>query len=282
MSHPGYFSVTDRQSKPASALSYIDSGPDENAKGVLVFLHGLMMSKEVWEHQINYFSGEYRIIVIDLAGFGESSNTALRNSYAEHAHDVHRLLKNNLITDVHLIGWSMGASIAINFAELFPSILNTLTLVDACPKGRKSTDFPWGVDNDTVNAIVKLFRSEPELAAEKFTAQVLSGPIDKTLYAKVLNIVRNTRPEVAIGHIQFGIRSDLRGMLHNIQAPTLLINGELDTFSPTQVNRYMAQQIMNVHWVELPEAGHAPFLTMADEFNLCLKRFLENANSRKI
>lgn len=279
MSQARNLSVTDRQPGVDAVLSYLDTGPDEKAAGSLVFLHGLMMNKEVWSFQTHYFADKYRIIAIDLAGFGGSSRAALRKSYAEHANDIHDLLQNLRINRVHLIGWSMGASIAISFAELFLSELNSLTLVNACPKGTSSADFPWSIESGTATAMMKALESNPEFMAEKFVTQILSGSTDKALYEKILNIANSTKPEVTLHHLRLAVQSDLRAKLNNIPVPTLLINGELDVFSRTQANEYMLQQITDAAWIEIPGTGHAPFLTKTEEFNACLEQFLGNACS---
>ena len=260
-------------------LSYIVSGSDESAGELLIFLHGLMMSKEVWEAQLNHFCDQYRIIAADFAGFGQSTNTALPYSYADHAVDVRQLLQYNHADKVHLVGWSMGACVAVNFAVLFPAELTTLTLVDASPKGVKSADFPWSVESDAAAAMLATLASDRELMTKQFVAQVLSGCTDEALHRKILNIAMNTEPGVALRHLRNGINSDLRLMLDKIQIPTLLISGELDIFSPAQANEFMAQQINNATWIEIAGAGHAPFLTKTEEFNTCLKRFLRNAGA---
>ena len=279
MSQARNLSVTDSQPGVDAALSYIDTGPDADTAGNLVFLHGLMMSKEVWDSQISHFSSRYRIIAIDLAGFGNSSGIALPDSYAGHARDVHDLLQHLRISNVHLVGWSMGATVAINFADLFLSELNTLTLVNANPKGIKSADFPWGIESGMVYAMMETLEQDPAFMAEKFVTQILSGSTDKALYEKILNIINQTTPEVTLHHLRLAIESDLRAMLGSIRSPTLLINGELDIFSPTQANEYMAQHIKQVTWTEIPRTGHAPFLTEPVKFNHCLEHFLSNAAS---
>ena len=260
-------------------LSYIDTGYADHLNGSLVFLHGLMMSKEVWSSQIIYFAKYYRSIAIDLAGFGRSSKAALRDTYADHARDVYDLLQHLRITDVHLVGWSMGANVAIHFSDMFPSRLDTLTLVNACPKGVSSDDFPWSPDSGAAHAMAEMLENDPAGMAEKFVTRILSGSTDAALYKKILDIANNTRPAVASHHLRLALQSDLRTMLGRIPVPTLLINGELDIFSQTPANEYMLQQIKDADWIEIPGTGHAPFLTQAETFNASLERFLGNARS---
>ena len=260
-------------------LSYIDTGSADYLNGSLVFLHGLMMSKEVWNAQINHFAENYRIIAIDLAGFGRSSKAALYDSYADHARDVHDLLQHLRVRGVHLVGWSMGANVALHFSDLFPSGLDTLTLVNACPKGVSSDDFPWSPESGTAHAMAEMLENDPAAMAEKFVTRILLGSTDKACYNKILAIANDTGPAVALHHLRLAIQSDLRSMLGNIRVPTLLINGELDVFSQTPANEYMLQQIKDAEWIELPGTGHAPFLTEAETFNASLERFLRNARS---
>ncbi|RDC64641.1 alpha/beta fold hydrolase [Adhaeribacter pallidiroseus] len=102
-----------------------DSG---GAGKVLVFLHGFCESKEIWEAFIQPFRETYRVIAIDLPGFGK--NTAPRASYSmeEAAAYVYQVLKALEIKKCVLVGHSMGGYAALAFAEKYRGMLSGLCL----------------------------------------------------------------------------------------------------------------------------------------------------------
>ena len=107
----------------AAAIS--DSGGTGNA---LVFLHGFCESKEIWSDFTKQLLQEYRVVLLDLPGYGE--NTAPREKYSidNNADFVREVLQYLNINKCILIGHSMGGYTAMAFAEKYPELLSGVVM----------------------------------------------------------------------------------------------------------------------------------------------------------
>lgn len=129
---------------------------DEGAhhKPTLVFLHGIAATSETWNpliFKLDYT--KYRVIAMDLLGFGESPTPEdCTYSPDEHALYVYRTLSRlNVKTPFTLVGHSMGSIISVHYSHLWPKQVKRLILVSlplyirdktlATARIRRQTDF---------------------------------------------------------------------------------------------------------------------------------------------
>ena len=110
-------------------LSVIDIRP-EGVEQTIVFLHGFAGCAETWEHQINYFSHEYRVIAPDLRGHGQSDAPFTRYTMGELVADLYRISQYlELPEKFALVGHSFGGSIAVEYASAHPEQISHLVLI---------------------------------------------------------------------------------------------------------------------------------------------------------
>jgi len=150
-------------------ISYTDSQTDGEA---LLFIHGNMMNKEVWEKQVAFFSQSYRTITFDLYGFGKSKGEFRNSSFEDHADDIKDLLDYLLIKKTNLVGWSIGACIALVFAERHSDRLSKLILVDGTPKLLASDDFACAVPPEAQQQFVEALRIAKKIKAKNAIIQL--------------------------------------------------------------------------------------------------------------
>ena len=104
----------------------------ETGSGIpIVFLHPSVDDYRTWYAQVPEFSKSYRVIAVSLRhyypekwnGAGEAP------SIAQHASDVAALIKKLNLGKAHLIGNSLGGTVALNVANLYPEFIRSLILV---------------------------------------------------------------------------------------------------------------------------------------------------------
>lgn len=96
----------------------------------LVFVHGWSNKRSLWDVQLAHFSQKYKVVAIDLAGFGDSGNNRKEWTMEAFGQDVVAVLDKPSLEDVILIGFSMGAPVVIETAELSPDNITGIVLVD--------------------------------------------------------------------------------------------------------------------------------------------------------
>ena len=89
---------------PGSELHYLEKGEGRP----LVFIPGLTFSGEIFKAQLEYFSGNYRVIAIDPRGQGLSAKTVDGNDYMTHGRDLAALMDGLGLDGAVLVGWSTG------------------------------------------------------------------------------------------------------------------------------------------------------------------------------
>lgn len=95
----------------------------------LMILHGLFGFSDNWQTHAKKFSEYYRVILVDLRNHGRS-DWSEEFSYEIMAEDVKELCDDLNLSELILMGHSMGGKVAINFAQRFEDVLEKLIIVD--------------------------------------------------------------------------------------------------------------------------------------------------------
>jgi len=99
---------------------------EEAGKGApIILLHGFSFDRAMWDPQIESLASSHRVIRYDLRGFGKS--TRPRGSYS-HADDLAALITALDLRSPILVGLSLGANVALEFAVRWPGIARGLVL----------------------------------------------------------------------------------------------------------------------------------------------------------
>ncbi|MEX0774228.1 MAG: alpha/beta fold hydrolase [Phycisphaeraceae bacterium] len=117
----------DHGASPSAApvrLVYSDTGGDHD---VVILLHGSPGSAGNFDRLIPLLASRYRVIALDLPGFGDSSHWVPDYGIAAHARYVLALMDELHIQRAHVMGFSMGSGVALHMAELAPQRIDSLT-----------------------------------------------------------------------------------------------------------------------------------------------------------
>lgn len=105
---------------------------DEGEGPPFVLVHGFTGSRIDFHDQVPWFSDQYRVLVPDQRGHGESTRAARPEGYSLNrlADDLAGFLDALALGSVHLLGHSMGGMVALRFALRHPERLRSLILMD--------------------------------------------------------------------------------------------------------------------------------------------------------
>jgi pimeloyl-ACP methyl ester carboxylesterase len=185
-------------------LFYDIQGQGEPA---LVFLHGWLMSHEVWRNQVAYFAQHSRVVTLDLRGFGQSDKPAGEYTFEVFADDLHFLLQHLGIRQPVLIGWSKGASIGLVYAAAHPDDLAALVLVGGGPKFIATDDFIHGLPADVFAGLLGQFEADFSASVQDFISAMLPEMAgENPLKAWLFDLSRQSVPVIALN----SIRNDAR------------------------------------------------------------------------
>lgn len=253
---------------------------DRGSGHPLLFVHGWSMAGPAWRFQESYFHDHFRCICVDLRGHGCSSSPETGYGIADFVSDLTSLCEQLDLRRATLVGWSMGAIIAIAAYPKLRSRLGSLVLVSGTPKFTSSEDYPFGLPERETRGLSLRLRRNPEQAFAAFyrmmfTQEESGGAISEYPDSDVVPLLRTPPNSAALQSLDTLAAADVRDLLPTISVPALLIHGNRDIICPAGASNYMTERITGSSLEIIDGAGHAPFLTRQEEFNRLMGDFLE-------
>lgn len=252
--YPGDYRVVD-----GLRLRLKDTGPRDAP--AVILMHGLGASLEAWEPWAQALSARFRVIRLDLPGFG-LTGTDPTGDYAD-ARTIKILvdLMDQLRVDrASLIGNSLGGRIAWNFAALHPNRVTRLILVS--PDGFASPGFAY----DTPPETPFMMRALPYVAPRGVLKSSLAAAYARPQKLSEATVTRYRDMMLAPGvrtailaRMDQTILRDPAPILARITAPTLLLWGEKDAMIPISNAADYLRLLPGATLVRLPDLGHVPF-----------------------
>jgi pimeloyl-ACP methyl ester carboxylesterase len=247
----------------------------------LVLIMGIGYDSSLWLlHQVPALASRFEVVIFDNRDVGRSANASGPYTIVDMADDVAGLMDALGIGRAHVLGLSMGALIAQEFALRHGHRLNRLVLsgpdaAPARPVFHPIAVWTWVKAHDTsgdtfaAQQFVSLFSTSflRNLPAVQQTIGLLSSnphPVGREAYARQ-----------AQAYLEYDPASRLAG----IKAPTLVIVGEQDQLTPPWIAREVAAAIPGAQLQVIvgDGASHALPLERPDDFNRVVTRFLAAA-----
>ena len=237
----------------------------------LLFLHpgiGLDPAAPV----LDQLASRARLIAPTHPGFGASEQPPAFDSVNDLAYFYLDLLDELDLKDVTLVGVSLGGWIAAEMAVKSTARLGRLVLANAVGikvGGRETRD------------IVDIFATPEQELNERAYANPALGVRDyKALPdAEVRAAARNREATARYAWSPYMHNPKLKGRLHRIKIPTLVLWGDSDRILSEPYGRAYAGMIPGARFETVPKAGHFPHLEQAEEFARRVHAFMEGRSS---
>jgi len=234
----------------------------------LVFVHGWSCDGRYWREQAPYFAGKYKVVTIDLAGHGHSSQNRKIYSVESFGQDVKAVMEDLDAKRVILIGHSFGGEITAEAARLAPKRVIGLIGVDTLHNveesySREEASKLIGIDG---------FKKDFKASVKGFIEQMMVKDINQELLNWIINDISSAPPQVAISALEeyTGTIADKKmiNVFKEVKAPVICINADLWPTNIEANRRYMQSFDVAI----MKGVGHFPMLERPDEFNKLLER----------
>jgi pimeloyl-ACP methyl ester carboxylesterase len=233
---------------------------------VLILIHGLGSSSEAWNADLDSLAKSYRVIAIDLPGFGKSDRPKADYSVRYLAGVVNEFMDSLGLTRATLAGNSLGGWVAALVALENPQKVSNLILVNSAGLRREGAP-PVKLDPATRD-------EEKALLLTVFSNQsfVTDQVVDEQWeYSK------EVRPVVQSMLASFKSSPPfLDDRLKDIKVPTLVIWGRQDKMIPLEAGKRFAKGIPGARLAVIENAGHLPQIEQPDAFNRAVKGFVKS------
>ena len=239
----------------------------------LMLVSGLSGLGSFWAKQVADFARDFRVIVHDHRGTGQSTHSRIEYSVDKLADDVVKLMDVLGIESAHYVGHSTGGAIGQTIAQDHPRRLQSLVLSASWP----GTDPYFRRVFDSRREILVKLGVESYLAA---SALMLAPPWwvranDRALAEQHRQTARSSPPvEVLVSRIDAIVKFDRRARLGEIRTPTLVIVAADDVLTPRFYSDELAERIPGAKLTVLEGGGHFAPQIVPDAYNAAVGAFL--------
>lgn len=261
-------------------LYYTDQGSGQP----VVLIHGFPLNAESWgKQQAALLAAGYRVVAYDRRGFGASTKTGGGFDYDTFAADLHGLLDELDLTDVVLVGFSMGTgevarylarygSDRVSKAVFLGSLEPYLLITDDNPDGAGPQSFFDGIAEAVAKdryAFLTGFFSDFYNLSDNLGSRISQEALDASVQ------VANTAGNAAIAAAPLTWPTDFRADIAAINVPALIVHGTADNILPIDATaRRFTAALPSATYVEIEGAPHGMLWTHGDEVNRILLDFL--------
>lgn len=218
----------------------------------VILLHGGLGNSGNWGYQVPALvRNGYHTVVIDSRGHGRSTRDTRPYSYELMASDVLAVMDARQLTRAALVGWSDGACAALLLADQAPARAAGVFFF-ACnmdPSGTKEFEFT-PVIGRCLNRHIQDYK------------QLSATPDQFNEFSEAVGLMQRTQPN-------YSARD-----LARIRVPVAIVQSEYDEFIKREHAEYLARNIPNAEFIELPGVSHFAPLQRPDQFNAVVLAFL--------
>lgn len=237
-----------------------------------VFLvHGWPLSHKMYEYQIEKLIAHgYRVVTLDLRGFGDSDTPGCGYSYDRMAMDIYEIIMALRLSDITLTGFSMGGAVVLRYMNNYQGygVKQLMLLSAAAPSWTKRPGYPYGLTREYVDELIEQARTDrPKLAYEFSHNQLFACPQSEAAKNWFEDIALSAS---GIGTVKAAISlrdEDGRRDLASVKVPTTIIHGAKDTVVSSDLVIIQNKSIKGSRLFTLSNSGHGITYDELEKFN---------------
>ncbi|MCP4327234.1 MAG: alpha/beta fold hydrolase [Alphaproteobacteria bacterium] len=237
----------------------------------LLLIHGIGAARDAWRFMVPALSEHFTVVTYDLRGHGTSPLPVGEFGLDELVDDLERVRERAGIERAHIAGHSLGGMIGPAYARRYPRRVLSLALLSTAA-GRSEED------SARVRAVVRAMEEDgiaptlDTLVDRWFTDDFIDRKAD--IVARRLKQVLATDAAVFMNVFRIYAGTEMAPWLHEIEARSLVLTGELDGGCNPRLNRFIADRLPDAELVILSNLKHAILLEAPGDVTSHLVRFI--------
>jgi non-heme chloroperoxidase len=251
-------------------LSYLEAGREHAGKKKLAIalIPGWSMPAVIWRQQIEAFGQNYHTQALDPRGQGESDVPAAGYTAERRATDIKEFLQP--LSDVLLIGWSLGAIESLQYVHMFgPDRLAGLVLVDSSV-GEGPAPAPGGTFKQRL-------REDRDKTLHEFMQEIFAKPRSAAETSELVRVAKKMALEDSLRLLDYPFeRAHWRRITRAFKKP--LLYAVTPQFEAQAANLKKNRPATQVE--PFKQAGHALFADEPERFNAVIEKFAKQLKSR--
>jgi pimeloyl-ACP methyl ester carboxylesterase len=274
--------VPDIEIDGATTLHYATSGAGEP----ILLIPGLGLDYKYYRFGIPLLSRHLQVLAVDPRGIGRSTKSPPPYTVEAWADDFAVMIDKLAFGPIHVLGSSLGGSIALALAQRHPSKLKSLIVVGGFSELDRATELNFRL---RLRLIEKLGMSDEVadyMGLWTLTRKFINSDAGfATMRANQANIRANSAQSYSAfveallkwGRCQPGQEREPKftTLLDSIKTPTLVVTSDNDHLIPKELSDLIAARLAGAKLVVMPGAGHIPFMEQPEEVVRIVLQFLE-------
>lgn len=249
---------------------------DEGTGEVVLLLHGTASSLHAWNAWTEQLRHNFRVIRMDLPGFGLTGPEAEDNyEVVDDIAFINAFADALQLDNFHLVGSSLGGRIAWEYGLEHPERAKTLTLINAVGYPQESWPLPIQLGQvPLIDRIVANF--QPKFMVKDALLDIYFDPniVTDELVTRYHELARYPgNLDAFTKRVKARLDKD-HSKISAITQPTLILWGEEDSFFPLSSGKRFAEDISNSKLIAFPNVGHLPMEEIPEKTVVAFKNFI--------
>jgi 3-oxoadipate enol-lactonase len=240
-----------------------------------VFLHGNLASNAWWEASVEVWKKQAkpgakgRLILAEWRGCGKSTGPNLEGELKLKTlgEDYNQLLDHLGSKKANLVGHSTGCLIGLHAMRMRPELYHRAVLLD--PVGATGVQF----GPEMYEAFTQMSQSR-EMCTAVMMGTIHNAQLSEEIKTRIIEDAFGVHPLIWHGVPKMLHDVDFRSELPQIAQPTLVLHGEHDTLLPMEASEYLAKNLKNGRFYQIPGRGHSCNVEDPNLFVLHTHQFL--------
>jgi pimeloyl-ACP methyl ester carboxylesterase len=250
-------------------LNYFLEGSGET----VILLHGFLENYHIWDSLIRRLVSQFRVLAIDLPGFGKSDVFAENHGMPMMAQAVKAVMDHEKVANAFLVGHSMGGYVSMAFARLFPDKLKGVVLFHSHAAG----DDEQGKTNRS--RTIEVVKKDHKNFISQFVPLLFAEQNVSLFQKEIENLKADSLKTSAEGVIaaMAGMRDrdDNLEVLSTLEAPLFFVVGKQDSRIPLEKSMMQIGLPKRAEAIILDGVGHMGFVEAPEKIFPALQSFLE-------
>lgn len=251
----------------------------------LVLLHGWSGNSDNFRPVVDQLAQDYKVVSYDHRGHGFSEHTFKGYSLERLAKDLSELIDHLELSDILLVGWSMGAMTLFDYVRQFGTEkLRGTVIIDMTPKLINDDDWKLGLYDgayknlDKMTDLTQMFENFETFTVD-FMYRVLPYMTDELMLDMAKEQLASGIPPASLlaltGLWHAMAAADYREDLKKIDVPTRIFRGQIKSLYSRKTSEYIAERIPGTEIVEFENATHMLVVENPDKTQAELRKFAQ-------
>lgn len=245
----------------------------------IIFVHGYGCDQNMWRFITPEFEADYKVVLIDLVGSGNSDSTAFNpikyGSLKGYAEDVLEVIDALKLKDVIYIGHSVSSMIGVLASIERPDFFSKLVLIGPSPRYLNDEDYNGGFDKSDIEELLEVMENNYLGWSSNIAPAIMGNPDRPELGEELVNSFCRTDPTIAKVFAKTTFLSDNRSDLKKVTVPCLILQCAEDILAPEVVGNFVHDNIPNSEINYMEATGHCPHLSEPIETIALIKKFIK-------